>query len=336
MGEPEETTFSLEQLERVLSKLDKAAILVGGQALVFWVDYFNRTADLSQSHEGITRDADFLGDRSTVAGLADALKAKATYPPQRAITALVGQVTVSLADDAFLNIDVIGRIVGIDADAVRKRAVTTTLGETNLLVMHPLDVLHSRVENLAQLESKQNSEGVAQTKLALAVAKAYSETVAMEPDGDKLALKAIEHVVTIAKSSAGRKVSKEYGIEFLSSIPFPAISNENFRTHRMPRIVEELAVSQPALSLQAFLDQGKYSVKVLNVQSGQYEGTVLWTDGHHAAQRVGQGKVAVHDVSEWSQKPVVGSRWSVKYKEGVITPRLTPPKKERDTPSPGW
>ena len=241
MTDPKESFFTLEQLERLLSNADQTTVLVGGQALVFWVDRYGVSISPERLAEGISSDADFLGDRKVVGRLADGVRGKASYPSEHEITALVGQVTIHLNEGEFLNIDVISRIVGIDADAVRKRAVEAQLGNVQFLVMHPLDVLQSRVENLAQIPDKRTEEGIDQARLAIAVAKSYIKAITAEPDGQRLALKAIEHVVRIGKSGAGRMASREFGIEFLAAIPVHLIKNNSFLAQRWPRIVEELS-----------------------------------------------------------------------------------------------
>lgn len=241
MTDPNESVFTLAQLEHLLSKADQTTVLVGGQALVYWVDRYGISVPPARQAEGISSDADFLGDRSVVSRLADGVGGKASYPSQHAITALVGQVTIPLKESEFLNVDVIGRIVGIDADAVRKRALHVQLGDVRFLVMHPLDVLQSRIENLAQIPDKRTEEGIDQAHLSVAVARAYVEAISAEPDGQRLALKAIEHIVRIGTSGAGRKASKEFGIDFLLAIPVHVIDNDSFLTQRWPQIGEELA-----------------------------------------------------------------------------------------------
>jgi hypothetical protein len=62
-------------------------------------------------------------------------------------------------------------------------------------------------------------------------------------DGQKHALRAVEKVVAIAKSSAGRRVAREFGVNFAVAIPFRAIESENFTMRRWPQIVEELATA---------------------------------------------------------------------------------------------
>lgn len=241
MTDPKESVFTLDQLQQLLAIPDQSTVLVGGQALAYWADGYGVSPPPGQLVEGISRDADFLGDRNTVSQLAKGVKGKPSYPSRDAITALVGQVTIPLSESEFLNVDVIHRLVGIDAGEVQRRALRVHLGDVQFWVMHPLDVLQSRVENLARLADKQTPEGVAQADLAVRVARSYVEIASQQTNGQRLAMKAIEHIVRIAKSGSGRKVSKEFGVDFHDAIPAHVVENEHFKTVRWPQIVAELA-----------------------------------------------------------------------------------------------
>lgn len=156
------------------------------------------------------------------------------------MTAIAGQVVMRPDQNEYLNIDVIHRVVGIDANAVRKRALPAEFDGVPFRVMHPLDVLKSRIENLATLQDKQTPEGITQAKLALQVANKFITTIAGTIDGQKSALKAIEAIVNIAKSSAGCKCAREFGIDFFQAIAKNAIKDEQFHQIRWSHLVKEL------------------------------------------------------------------------------------------------
>lgn len=238
-----EVPISPELLERVLSSVTPDAVLVGGQALAVWVARYGIDMTSVSPIGAISDDADFLGSRDDVASIASGVAGTTKYPPQRAITALVGQVTIQVAPTEFVNVDVINAVVGIAAETVRQHASEAMLGATRFFVMHPLDVLLSRVENLAQLVSKQTPEGIEQARLAALVACAYIAELAKEPDSGRHALKAVEYVAAIAKSHAGKKVSKKFGISFFTAIPESAIENKAFHRVRWPRLRRELATA---------------------------------------------------------------------------------------------
>jgi hypothetical protein len=209
-----EVSFTTETLKQLLHAVSEDVVLVGGQALSFWVNFYS--IDLSSHHivGAISRDADFLGKRKDVKHIADGVSGKAIYPSERAMTAIAGQVIIRLDQNEFLNIDVIHRVVGIDANAVRERALQAEFEGVSFRVMHPLDVLKSRIENLATLQDKQTPEGITQAKLSLQVANKFITRIADHIDGQKSALKAIEAIITIAKSSAGCKCAREFGIDW--------------------------------------------------------------------------------------------------------------------------
>ncbi len=231
----QEIAFAADQLRRLLSGVGRNAVLVGGQALAFWADYYR--IPLDDALPAVSKDADFLGDRALVERISEISGGHASFPPRRAMSALIGQVTIELANDQFLNVDVLHKIVGVRADSVKRRAEDVDLDGLKFKVMHPIDVLQSRIWNLATLEDKQNEMGMLQTDLAVQVVRRYIAAIA--GDNEKLALKAVEKVVDMAKSSAGRRAAS-FGIDFTSAIPARSIRSEEFHRTRWPRLLDEL------------------------------------------------------------------------------------------------
>lgn len=329
-----EISISPELLEKVLSSVTPDAVLVGGQALFIWVSHYKIDFASGPLVGSISDDADFLGNRSDVAAIAHSVSGKPKFPTEREMTALVGQVKINVTPTEFVNVDVLHRIVGMTADMVKKNASEVMLGETRFFVMHPLHVLLSRVENLAQLEAKQNEVGVEQTRLATLVAREYITQIAKEQDGSRHALKAVEQVVSIAKSSAGKKASRQFGISFFSAIPKYAIENETFHVMRWPRLCVELNeaaaskdVSQPDLSnwpdLKKFVEDNGFHAQQPKTDSSSHIGKILWTDGQQAVQALGRDQVMIHDVSDWPDKPEASDESrTIRYKDGI--PELEP------------
>lgn len=229
-----EAAFDQAQLAKLLG-LAQDAVLVGGQAVAFWASLFSVPIP-SALGSFVTKDSDFLGDREDVARMASGMQGAALYPHQRGLTALAGQVRIDLSDHRFLNIDVLHRIVGFDdSDAVRKRAEERSLGEVRFRVMHPVDCLRSRLENLRKLVEKRNEAGAAQVELAVRVARRYLETL-LEEGKERLALRAIESIARMAIGPAGVLVFRSYGIDVLEAVPLKRVSNRKFLDARWPQI----------------------------------------------------------------------------------------------------
>lgn len=226
-------------LKKILDGATPASVLVGGQALAFWVSHYRINFSLADGIGTITDDADFLGTVADVTSIAKTTAGIAEFPDKRAITALVGMVKIPVST-GFANVDVIHRVVGVDADSVRDHAAEVELENIEFCVMHPLDVLVSKVTNLATLSSKQNEQGVMQTKLALLVTSAYITELSYDADNPRRVLKAINRVVKLAKRSVGRRVSRDYGVSFISAIPKDVVAFEKFHQIRWTRLLDEI------------------------------------------------------------------------------------------------
>lgn len=106
--------------------------------------------------------------------------------------------------------------------------------------MNPVDVLDSRIQNLALIPAKRTPAGVSQARLAIDVARAFlAEEIRQR--GEKSALKLLERVVEIAREIGAVRVYLEYGVDPLQAIPL-----EDFRTtpalhsRRWPQILREI------------------------------------------------------------------------------------------------
>ena len=162
-------------VEKLLRCAGEDVVLVGGQALGFWVQRYELV--MPADFTSISADTDFLtrsaADRGTVERLAAAIQGATFFPNERALTALVGQAYFDISDDEFINVDVVFDLIGLEPDDVRAHAVRATLGSGTFLVMHPLDVLRSRLANLYKLAEKQTPKGIMQLALAIDAAREF-------------------------------------------------------------------------------------------------------------------------------------------------------------------
>lgn len=238
----QEAPISTNLLKQVLASLSSESVLVGGQALAFWVNHYN-VALPSIFSGAISDDADILGTKEDVSAIAKGAQGVAKFEPQGSLSALIGHVTIPISGESFVNVDVLHRLVGIKATTVREHASIGHLEDISFRVMHPIDVLISRVENLATIPDKQNDEGVSQLRLAIMVAAQYIKELSEHPDdGQKHAMRVIERLVSLAKSGSGQKCMKQFGINFINALPSFSISNTNFQEIRWPQIVQELSI----------------------------------------------------------------------------------------------
>lgn len=231
-------------VERLLGACDDSDVLVGGQALTVWVVKFGLTVPARLPV--ITHDADFLTQspaaRDTVRKFAQAIDGTPRFPRKLALTALVGQVELEVPDGEYLNVDIIFQVIGLDARKVLERAIQVTFGASRFQVMHPFDVLRSRLANLHQLQEKQNEKGALQLAMAIQVARKFlqSEAALIPPSETATGRSPLQTLVSeiehLALSDAGRKVAARWGQHVADAIDPSLIPAGPFWSRKWPTL----------------------------------------------------------------------------------------------------
>ena len=238
-----ELALTEEEVSEILRTCDGEALLVGGQALAFWAQHYQITP-LGVLAQHVTSDADFLGSAATARELAEALRPHGwRYWPVSMddATAQTAKLSKRIEGEGIKQIDFLGSIIGLATDRIKQRAVVLHLADgTRLQVLHPLDVLESRLKNLAVLPSKRDRQGVAQAQLAIDIVRSYLEQLIAAGDLRQL-LSAIERVARIALDKTLDAVFHEFRLDLLSAVPADRVPSEEFQTRRWPQIREFVA-----------------------------------------------------------------------------------------------
>lgn len=242
-----EAPLSAAEVRKILSICSPEGLLVGGQALAFWADRLGvvRPKVLTS---GVTSDADFIGDAALARKLGKRLGWETWIPALDDSTPNTGKVTHRTRSGEIKQVDFLSGVVGLTTKDLARRAIEMDIPEIgHLRVLHPLDVLDSRIQNLNLLAQKRSEAGVAQARLAVEVARAF---IAHEitTHGERAGLKLLERIAEIAMDSAGVKIYLLYGIDPLAGVPL-----QDFRTTtalhkvRWPQIVAEVTRKRESL-----------------------------------------------------------------------------------------
>lgn len=216
----------------------ESAVLIGGQAVSFWCDYYG----IQPNKPALTRDIDYL------ATIAEAKRVSARLKiPHRIKTASLDDHTPNSAvifvelqgyPEPIL-IDYLATIIGVESDAIRKSAVIVEFENEPLRVLHPLHLLQSKIWNLYHLENKRDAEGIEQARLAIQIVAAYVENENMAQRG---LLNAIEAIGKFAATTPARFCLDNFGLNCLQAIPqsvFKAgVLPPEFHEKRWPQIVK--------------------------------------------------------------------------------------------------
>ena len=220
-------------LARILKFVSPEMTLVGGQALAFWMLRFGiggRRGGAPIGLSGVTTDVDFLGSIDYALKLAHALDACFVASDQRALTALVGQVRIPAASGLAYNVDILHQIYdmgGLAKSAAFTRRARARASEVQLedlrtiRILHPVDVLASRIQIAAGLAQAKGPHVVTQARWSIKVARRAMEQLSRcgAEQADRPGALAAE-IFRLATSRAGRAVHQDHGIEVANAIPF--------------------------------------------------------------------------------------------------------------------
>jgi hypothetical protein len=242
-----EAPLTPEEVQTILSICSPRGLLVGGQALAFWADHLQveRPQNLVS---GVTADADFIGDSALARDLARCLGWQIWIPALDDSTPQTGKVTHRTKNGEVKQVDFLSGVVGLTTKDLARRAIELEMPEIgHLRVIHPIDVLDSRIQNLHLLPEKRTDAGIAQARLAVGVARAFIRQEVATRD-ERAGLKLLERVADIAGDMAAVRVFLLYGIDPLEGVPL-----EDFRTTtalhkvRWPQIVAEVGEKRESL-----------------------------------------------------------------------------------------
>jgi hypothetical protein len=254
-----EAPLSREDVQKILRICSPRGLLVGGQALAFWADHLQVERPMNLI-SGVTADADFIGDSALAKDLARSLGWQIWIPTLDDSTPQTGKVTHRTKNGQIKQVDFLSGVIGLTTKDLIRRAIEMEMPNIgHLRVIHPIDVLDSRIQNLHLLAEKRTDSGIAQGRLAVDVARAFIRQEVATRD-ERAGLKLLERVADIARDTAAVRVFLLYGVDPLKAIPL-----ENFRTTsslhkvRWPQIVAE--VSQKRESMRKLSSRSARSVK---------------------------------------------------------------------------
>jgi hypothetical protein len=230
-----EVALTRAETEEILTLCDSEALLVGGQSLAFWALHY-RLQPTGVLGEYVTTDADFIGGAAVAKRLNTRLRWTLWLPTPGDTTPQSAKLTQRVGANGVKQIDFLHSIQGLDTAAVQKRGVTVRLAADKFVrILHPLDVLESRLRNMQTLPSKQSPVSAAQAQLAIQVVRAFIEEL-LKASETRRVLQAVERVAALALDKQLVDIMDRYKIEPLDAIPAERISIGNFQMKRWPQI----------------------------------------------------------------------------------------------------
>lgn len=230
--------------DRARSRILQAApnqLLIGGQALGWWAVRLQVDPG-SEFPDGVTFDFDFLASPQQAQEMHRILGGDLYIASRDEATSQTAKIFFrDFEGDGPVEIDFLASMVGGLEAKARERAVGVEIEGHRFFVLHPFDVLRTRVANLHVLRDRtHNPRYIAQARLAGRVLRGYLEQ-ALHDDQERLVLKVVEALVELAESAAGVALWKLHGLDVMGAVPADQISSVAFRNRRWPQLLRHLA-----------------------------------------------------------------------------------------------
>jgi hypothetical protein len=211
-------------IERLL-QYKHNGIIVGGYALEFYANRYGVGIDT----EHPTATLDLLGSSLDAQQLQELLSfnfdSKILVDIDDHGSPNTAVISINLSGEKEpLIIDYLAFLEGLKSKEVKARAIEFELISSNdkdkykILVMHPLDVLVSRVVNIVRLSSKQHSRALAQVDLAIDMIHAWFNKLEAAQQ-ETMCQEAAEEITKFAKSKDGQSALADYNKDILKAIP---------------------------------------------------------------------------------------------------------------------
>lgn len=243
MTEAESVELSIDETIEILRLAlpDDSLVLVGGQAINYWLAFYRNREPGLKTLSGVTSsDVDFLGSRESVNRIAAALHGTIKIEEPRAPTLALVRFIDRNGRERI--IDFLRDVYGLDEKRVRETAIPVETRDASgapsgveLKILHPVLCLESRVHNVHGLEKYRTPRALRQLMAAVGCARAYVVECCERSD-TRAAHDAIRVIADLACNDAGRSVFAAHNIDVIEAIPNDARLGAAFFRENLPNI----------------------------------------------------------------------------------------------------
>ncbi len=257
-GEPPPPPLAYKtDVEPVLAQIRDLpdAVLVGGQALNFWADYY---VDRLPPRPGplTSGDIDFVGPPRAASECAKRLGGSVQFAELDHATANYAVVRFNDGDGHERIVDFLERICGVDpADLSETAMLITPLDPERagfqLRVMQPVVCMESRISNVVEYEKYRGDHGRQQATMSIHCAKAFLMDL-LDQGQSRAVQKLNERIFRFAKGRRGRSAAVRFQLEPFAAVVLDDRLPEAFRTTRYPQMQRamERERGRPRLGLE--------------------------------------------------------------------------------------
>jgi hypothetical protein len=245
--------LSAREAQSLLTKLSTEAdsiVLIGGQALNFWAEYYlDRVPELEAGAPYTSKDIDFCGNRKAVARCAALLDGKPLFPQLDDATPQTGKVIFVDESGYKREIDFLEAPHGLTAKDVFDTSIPIDLGDLDdeertvarFRVMQPVRCMESRVHNVVGLTGYRTRHGLNQLHASVLCAREYLRDL-LDDGRVRDVLDLNERIFNFCvKNMNGKRVHLHAEIEPFNAVLIDERLPLKFQTERYPQMCKHVA-----------------------------------------------------------------------------------------------
>jgi len=250
--------LSFADVKPVLIQLQAIAdsvVLVGGQAVNFWAEYYaTRASELEREAPFTSKDIDFCGTVNVVRLCAERLAGTARIATMDDHTPNVGVVTFAGEGGVKRTIDFLDQPLGLRAKEIQRMAIPAEVLDARghatgvqFRIMHPIQVMESRVHNAMVLPGYDSPHALKQLRLSVICAREFIRDM-IDSGRVRVALTLNERIFTFSmRNRNGSEVHLRYGVDPFDAVFLDPRLPARFRDIRYPQMKRQLATRRTRL-----------------------------------------------------------------------------------------
>jgi hypothetical protein len=236
-------------LELIYSNASGRIIVVAGQAVNFWADRYSvNEPALADLRPFTSRDLDLLGSIADAQRLAEETHATLEEPRKRKSGASPVIANVSVPTGGVIrSVQFLKEVRGVSKSEIIKNAIPVTRGEVVVCFSDPITTLEAKLHNLVELPQEERADAKHVEILRLCIPQFLDAELLAADDTDaaaKDALRSIQRILKLSKSSIARLIPVENQFDWKSLIPMERLFQvknariKNFRERQFTRWLE--------------------------------------------------------------------------------------------------
>ncbi|MGY3407312.1 hypothetical protein ACVWZV_003425 [Bradyrhizobium sp. GM5.1] len=250
--------LTADQLATILEYIEEVdAILVGGQSLAVWARWFlARYPQIARVYSISSEDVDFYANAAAAKKFAERLGSARIFIAPPFENSPNAAVVEGELGDRKVRIDFMRNILGVDPKSIKKNFVTLSRPARdggkpiNILILHPLDCLRSRLSNVNDLH-REDPHSVSSARAAVLVVEAFIDDHLRRGDF-RQAQAMLMNLYYIARDrSLGKMSHLKFGIDpgdILLKFRLDLRLAQTWRTNQLASAIERLKTKASKLA----------------------------------------------------------------------------------------